>query len=128
MNRTLIFIFSGIVIYSLLFLSESTVAQSKNHKSEKAAIKKEAGPPPWAPAHGYRAKTRYTYFSEHNFYYDNSRGVYIHLRGKNWEISANIPDAFKNVNLSTAVKVDLNYDADNPQKYNKDHKSKYGKG
>lgn len=26
------------------------------------------GPPPWAPAHGYRAKTRHIYFPDHNVY------------------------------------------------------------
>ena len=104
------------------------VAQKKSHKKVKTTYKKETGPPPWAPAHGYRAKTRYVYFTEHNFYYDNNNGVYIYLSGKNWEVSAEIPDLFKKVNLAVEVKIDLDFSADNPQKYNADHRKKYRKG
>lgn len=37
------------------------------------------GPPPWAPAHGYRAKTRHIYFPDQNMYYDIQRGNYIYF-------------------------------------------------
>lgn len=108
--------------------SSELFAQKKNSKKVKTTYKKETGPPPWAPAHGYRAKTRYVYFTEHNFYYDNDRGVYIYMSGKNWEVSAKIPNLFKNVNLTAEVKIDLDFSADDPQKYNADHRKKYKKG
>ncbi len=120
---------SSIIILTFLFIaSNDGICQAKKQQKAKTQYKKEAGPPPWAPAHGYRAKTRYVYFSEHNFYYDNNSGVYIYLSGKNWEVSASIPDLFKNINLSAAVKIDLDFDADDPQKYNADHQKKYKKG
>ena len=119
---------TAIFVMSFIFINKDSYAQGKSQKKQNSGYKKETGPPPWAPAHGYRAKTRYVYFTEHNFYYDNNRGVYIYLSGKNWEVSASIPDLFKNVNLSAAVKVDLDFDADDPQKYNSDHKKKYKKG
>lgn len=114
----------------LLFVSFSSelLAQKKSHKKVKTSHKKEVGPPPWAPAHGYRAKTRYVYFTEHNFYYDNNEGVYIYLSGKNWEVSAKIPELFKNVNLAAEVRIDLDFSSDNPQKFNADHRKKYSKG
>ena len=112
----------------IIAASSELFAQKKGPKKVKTTYKKETGPPPWAPAHGYRAKTRYVYFTEHNFYYDNDRGVYIYMSGKNWEVSARIPDLFKNVNLTAEVKIDLDFSADNPQKYNADHKKKYKKG
>jgi hypothetical protein len=127
MKRLVVLVSAWIVISIAFLLSENAMAQGKSQKNEKTEGRKETGPPPWAPAHGYRAKTRYTYFTDQNFYYDNNRGVYIYLRGKNWEVSSKIPDAFKNVNLSAAVKVDLDYAADDPHKYNKDHKNKYKK-
>jgi len=117
-----------VLLVSLFFVSDNLLAQGKGQKKEKSSYKKETGPPPWAPAHGYRAKTRYVYFTEHNFYYDNTRGVYIYLSGKNWEVSASIPDLFKNINLSAAIKVDLDFESDDPQKYNSDHRKKYRKG
>ncbi len=112
----------------LFVFTENSYGQGKSNKKEKSTYKKETGPPPWAPAHGYRAKTRYVYFTEQNFYYDNNKGLYIYLSGKNWEVSANIPDIFKNVNLTSAVKIDLDFNADDPQKYNADHRKKYKKG
>jgi len=111
----------------MLTISTEAFAQKKGPKKEKTSYKKETGPPPWAKAHGYRAKTRYVYFTEHNFYYDNNKGVYIYLSGKNWEVSASIPSLFKNVDLGVALKVDLDLEADDPQKYNVDHKKKHKK-
>lgn len=128
MKKFAILVTTGIFICISLLISDRLMAQGRSQQNEKSNGRKEVGPPPWAPAHGYRAKTRYTYFSEQSFYYDNSKGVYIYLRGKNWEVSAKIPHTFKNVNLSAAVKVELDYDADDPQKYNNDHKNKYKKG
>jgi hypothetical protein len=118
----------GLALFLLFVITDNVNAQSNGNKGQKNKPQKEVGPPPWAPAHGYRAKTRYTYFSQQNFYYDNQRGVYIYLSGKNWQVSANIPDAFKGVNLTAAVKVDLDFNGDDPQKYNADHKAKYKKG
>jgi hypothetical protein len=112
----------------LLITVDNSNAQGKSNKKIKTSYKKETGPPPWAPAHGYRAKTRYVYFQDHNCYYDNNRGVYIHLKTGNWEVSANIPDLLKNVDLSVAIKIDLDLDADNPQKFNAEHRKKYSKG
>jgi hypothetical protein len=83
------------------------------------------GPPPWAPANGYRAKTRQVYFPDHNFYYDVQKGVYIYLSGKNWEVSATLPSIFANVNLKTSRQVELELNTDTPQQYNEDHKVKY---
>lgn len=118
-----------VVLFIVVIATSSELfAQKKGQKKDKTTYKKETGPPPWAPAHGYRAKTRYVYFTEHNFYYDNDRGVYIYMSGKNWEVSAKIPDLFKNVNLTAEVKIDLDFSADNPQKYNADHQKKYKKG
>jgi len=115
-------------ILLMFILMDSANAQNKGNNGQKNKSQKEVGPPPWAPAHGYRAKTRYTYFSQQNFYYDNQRGVYIYLSGKNWQVSANLPEIFKGVNLTAAVKVDLDFSGDDPQKYNSDHKAKYKKG
>jgi hypothetical protein len=127
MKRLFILVPTALMMLSLLIMSENSFAQGKSQKKEKSNVKKETGPPPWAPAHGYRAKTRYVYFTEQNFYYDNNRGVYIYLSGSNWQVSASIPNPFKNVDLTAAVKIDLDFDADDPQKYNSEHKKKYKK-
>lgn len=92
---------------------------------EAFSQKKGGGPPPWAPAHGYRAKTRHIYFPEHNFYYDVQQGVYIYIDGGNWRIGAKLPSLFGNINLSASSKVELELNTSQPQAYNADHKVKY---
>ncbi len=85
------------------------------------------GPPPWAPAHGYRAKTKHVYFPDHNFYFDIQRSTYIYLSGGQWRVSLNIPSMFVGVDLKRTTKVELELNTDRPQKYNADHKLKYKK-
>ena len=116
--------------FVLLFNSQSNVlfAQAKKDKTEKVKKnKKEPGPPPWAPAHGYRAKTRYVYFKDHDVYYDNDKGVYISMSGKNWKVEAKLPDVLKNVDLKLATKIDLEFDGDKPQSEHKKHLELYPK-
>lgn len=50
-NSRTLKIVAVIALFVTFLLPESTFAQ----------------PPKWAPAHGYRAKTRYVYFPQQNF-------------------------------------------------------------
>ena len=129
MNRHKILLrLSGLCLILLLFAAapNEACAQGKGKGKSKVA-KKEAGPPPWAPAHGYRAKTRYVYFSQYNVYYDHDRGVYISLGGNNWQVTAKLPSILSGVDLNAAVKVDLDFSGDEPFRYNSDHRKKWGK-
>ena len=84
------------------------------------------GPPPWAPAHGYRAKFRQVYYPDYNFYYDTYRHVYITMGGNGWEFSARLPARYARVDLYAARRVPLYIDSDAPQMYNRDHRLRYG--
>lgn len=84
-----------------------------------------AQPPKWAPVHGYRAKTRYIYFPEHNFYYDLQRRSYFYLNNGSWTISVSIPGPFININLGRATQVQLDYYGTYPYYYNTEHCTKY---
>ena len=94
---------------------------------DSSAQKKQKGPPPWAPAHGFHAKTRHIYFPDHNFYFDIQKRVYIYLSGGKWLYSVKKPAAFINLNLKNAGKIELDLNIDNPFKYNSAHKNKYKK-
>ncbi len=83
------------------------------------------GPPPWAPAHGYRAKTRHIYFPDQNFYFDLQKNVYIYVQGDRWEVSVKLPTVYAGMNLQAAAKVELELNVDMPQKYNGEHVAKY---
>lgn len=85
------------------------------------------GPPPWAPAHGYRAKTKHIYFPDQNFYFDIEKSVYLYLNNGSWSISASIPSVFGTINLNTARKVELEIGGHTPYQYNEQHKITYKK-
>ncbi|HEY9046599.1 MAG TPA: hypothetical protein VIN08_11915 [Ohtaekwangia sp.] len=115
-----------ILLALTVITATDTMAQGKSKKKQKSE-KRGGGPPPWAPAHGYRAKTRYVYFKDYPVYYDNDRGVYISLSGKNWSVSAKLPDILKGVDLLATPKIDLDFSGDDPQRDYDEHKSKYPK-
>lgn len=104
-------IFVIVLLLGLFIIPETTFAQ----------------PPKWAPAHGYRAKTRHIYFPDYNFYYDIQTHHYLYLNGGNWLISVAIPAPFISINLSNAVQVQLDYYGAYPYYYNTDHCRKYKK-
>lgn len=83
------------------------------------------GPPPWAPAHGYRAKTRHIYFPDQNMYYDIQKGNYIYFSNGKWSVSVKVPSIFVGINLGKSSQVELDFYGDRPQRYNYSHKTKY---
>lgn len=119
----------GISVLSLMlaFFADQTPAysQGKGKGNGKNEVKKGGGPPPWAPAHGYRAKTRYVYFKDHDVYYDHTRGVYISISNGKWVVSAKIPTKLSGIDLAIAAKIDLDFDGDEPQRDHANHKKKY---
>lgn len=51
-----------------------------------------ADPPPWAPAHGYRAKQyRYVYYPRYEVYYAPETHVWFWLDGGRWRVGASLP-------------------------------------
>ncbi|MDX2068720.1 MAG: hypothetical protein SFV55_09855 [Haliscomenobacter sp.] len=99
-----------------LVLSTEIAAQSKSNGQ---------GPPPWAPAHGFRAKTRHVYFPEYNFYFDIEKRVYIHFQAGKWTVTVDLPARLGNINLLNASKFELDIDIDNPQIYNSEHQIRF---
>lgn len=84
-----------------------------------------AQPPKWAPAHGYRAKTRYVYFPQQNFYYDLQSHHYLYANNGGWSVSVAVPRPFISINLGVVPQVQLNYYGGYPYYYNSDHRVKY---
>lgn len=102
---------TGIIATLLLLISTETIFAQ--------------GPPSWAPAHGYRAKTRHIYFPQHNVYYDMNRGSYLYLNGRNWAVSASVPNIYVGVNFGRAAQVELSYNGYDPYRYNEVHVVEY---
>jgi hypothetical protein len=83
------------------------------------------GPPPWAPANGYRAKTRHIYFPEYNFYFDLQRNGYFFFSNNRWSFSASVPTLYAHVNLRTTRHIELDFYGDRPYRNNRNHIIKY---
>ena len=98
----------------------------------------EQGPPPWAPAHGHRAKYRYRYYPSNEVYFDMGRGLYFYYRDRSWRasvsipasISANISSGFVSLEMDTARpfihhhEVQKRYPHEKGRKYRKQKKVK----
>jgi hypothetical protein len=97
----------------------------ENHTVIQQPPVSKKGPPPWAPAHGNRAKYRYLYFPECPAYYDTDRSVYFYLEGTNWVVSVYLPDR---LSMKVGEYVALELDTDKPYTYYNDHKKKYPPG
>lgn len=106
-------IFLVLVLLSLFITTETTFAHGK--------------PPKWAPAKGYRTKTRHIYFPQQNFYYDIQTSNYFYLKNGNWTVSVSIPSPFININLGSVAQIQLDYYGATPYYYNTNHCAKYRK-
>lgn len=73
-----------------------------------------ADPPPWAPAHGYRAKHehRYVYYPNGEVYYAPERHLWFWLGGNGWEVGASLPLALRS--YVRVGGVDIQLDAARP--------------
>jgi hypothetical protein len=85
----------------------------------------EGGPPPWAPAHGYRAKHKYRYYPSSRVYYDTGRRVYFYPEGGNWQVSASLPSSIR---IEVSDYVSLEMDTDEPYRYHSDVEKRHPHG
>jgi hypothetical protein len=85
-----------------------------------------ADPPPWAPAHGYRAKHyRYYYYPASQVYFDTERKLYFYSTGGRWRLSAQLPGV---ISLHARDYVALDLDSDRPYVYHPEVAKKYPPG
>lgn len=87
--------------------------------------REKTGPPPWAPAHGYRAKHRYRYYPAVQVYYNVNQGSYIYYENGRWEVSVSLPQRIK-INVNDYVTLEM--DTERPYAYHHDVVKKYPPG
>lgn len=68
-----------------------------------------ADPPPWAPAHGYRAKHQYLYYPSRRIYYEPARSLWFWLDAGNWRVGASLPDRLSRY-ATRGVSIELDTD------------------
>lgn len=75
------------------------------------ALPAHADPPPWAPAHGHRAKQarayRYVYYPAQQVYYAPASNLWFWTSGSNWRFGVNLPTQFSGYAVSGGVPVVL---------------------
>lgn len=85
----------------------------------------EKGPPPWVPAHGYRAKHSYRYYPEASVSYDTGRGVYFYYRNGSWQVGASLP---YNLRVELGDYVSLEMDTEHPYEHHSKIEREYPPG
>ena len=85
----------------------------------------KGGPPPWAPAHGYRAKHRYLYYPSSYVYFDIGRKLYFYYSVGEWRVSATLP---AEICIDVGHYVTLEMDIDKPYKFHQDVVKKHPPG
>ncbi len=83
------------------------------------------GPPPHAPAYGWRRKHVYRYYPSVHVYFDIERELYFYMDGGSWQTGASLP-ADIHIDLGQAVVLSL--DTAEPYVQFGKHKSKYPPG
>ena len=118
---------AGCAPKKVIVVHEEDGNQGHSEVGQMHDYEKKSGPPPHAPAHGYRAKNQYhyRYYPSRSVYYDTGRGLYFYIKGKNWEVGASLPSNLR-VGLGDYVSMEL--DTDRPYIYHADHVKKYPPG
>ncbi|MGH8183268.1 MAG: hypothetical protein ACREPH_06395 [Rhodanobacteraceae bacterium] len=102
----------------------ATVATLAIASAGLAATPAWADPPPWAPAHGWRAKRQYVYYPSAEVYYAPDSRMWFWLGGNGWQAGVNLPLALRGyVNVGG---VNISLDVDRPYLQNDDVVRRYG--
>lgn len=69
----------------------------------------QKGPPPWAPAHGFRRNRDYYYYPGTNVYYRPADRTWIYLDGRDWRVGVSLPTTVR-VNFDRCVSLTMETD------------------
>ncbi len=119
-----LFVLLTFVLMSSGCLFRGMVSGGHEHPVPAPEVVKQ-GPPPWAPAHGHRAKHVYRYYPSSQIYFDTGKGLYFFLKNRAWTMSASLPGGIR---LSVNDFVTIEMDHDRPYTYHADVQKKYPPG
>lgn len=89
------------------------------------AVPAWADPPSHAPAHGYRAKHRYTYYPQREIYYAPESRLWFWLDGGDWRFGASLPVGYQQY---TTGGISIELGSDRPYTEHNDVVREYGRG
>ena len=88
------------------------------------AVPALADPPPWAPAHGWRAHHQYVYYPSAEVYYAPDTRMWFWLGGAGWQAGVSLPAALQGYVQVGGVNISL--DVDRPYLRNAEVVRHYG--
>lgn len=121
----ILFFLGAIFLFFIGCQGTSLVISSGSPPERHPGYEKEGPPPPWAPAHGYRAKYRYYYYPTARVYHDRERGLYFYYRDGEWKISVSLP-VWIRIDVNESVTLEM--DSDRPYKYHAEVEKRYPPG
>lgn len=113
----------SLVIVCALFTITVSACANYSYKNPSAGYSK--GPPPWAPARGFRAKYQYRYYPSSYVYFDVKRTLFFYRSGEVWMQSYKLPPA---IHLNVDNYVTLNMGVDKPYEFHHNVAKKYPPG
>jgi hypothetical protein len=84
------------------------------------------GPPPWAPAHGWRSHHNY-YFPDYEIYYHVHTAQFIYYSGTTWIYVSSLPTAYAHIDLWTCRKIVVSYKGKDPYSHINTHRKNHPK-
>jgi hypothetical protein len=81
-----------------------------------------SGPPPWAPARGFRRNHAYYYYPGADVYFRPSDRVWFYLERGEWRFGGSLP---VNLQVDFARSVSLQMESDQPYRFHNDVRSHY---
>lgn len=94
-------------------------ARVHTHRDDRVVVVEEGkkgGPPPWAPAHGYRRKVAYRYYYDREIYYNVDKGYWIWIEGGGWRAGRKLPN-FITINPRADKFAIIDLEGDDPTPY-----------
>lgn len=116
--------YSFVFMVLLLGITVSSCAPYTYSGRKSPDTELSSGPPPWAPAHGRRAKFTYRYYPSSFVYFSIDRGIYYYLSDGVWVDSYSLP-------RTIVIRDDyiiLKMDVEKPHVFHKDVAKRYPPG
>ncbi len=110
------------LFFFLIGCQGTRVVVEREPSPEPSPAYKKGGPPPWAPAHGFRAKHRYRYYSSSRVYYEKDRGIYFYYKDGEWQVSVSLPSSIR-IDVNDYITVEM--DTDKPYEFHTDIVKQY---
>jgi hypothetical protein len=123
--RSLILLLPAVVFFGVGGCTGTHILVGNYPEHHYEDPKRGGGPPPWAPAHGHRAKYNYQYYPSTQIYYDTGRSIYFYFNNGEWRASKRLPGQ---IQLGSGHNITLGMNTDKPYQHHSEVIKRYPPG